>query len=177
VRASAKSTTAHSSTQVCTSCESLYISGLTATAAAVPHKRALINLQQQYQRCWQRNSVLHVSSLGEQYVAQTHCKFYTHTPTQNCVTITEPGARSALLSHAHRCNTSLETMLTAYSNSTEVSLDSNDSTAITETTGQWPFGTRIAKQFDEEWFEGKLKQCCVAEDFYWVLYSDGDSEK
>ena len=25
--------------------------------------------------------------------------------------ITEPGARSALLSHAHKCNTSLETML------------------------------------------------------------------
>ena len=35
--------------------------------------------------------------------------------------ITEPGARSALLSHAHRCNTSLNTMLVSAMDDTPMS--------------------------------------------------------
>eukprot|EP00953_Heterococcus_sp_UTEX-ZZ885_P002877 2080-Heterococcus_DN1.PRE.1 len=71
--------------------------------------------------------------------------------------ITEPRARSALLSHAPRCSTSLDTMLhttcidamrtqAAYNNTSE---GSDTSTILLEPSSSlFPIGTKVAKQFD-----------------------------
>ena len=123
--------------------------------------------------------------------------------------ITEPGARSALLSHAHKCNTSLDTMLVsaescslciasvhqscfftqllirglyspqaAYNNSSEVELNNSFDTDVAhEWVGAYPYDTKIAKWFDSEWAEGTVKRYDQEEDYYWILYLDGDSEE
>jgi hypothetical protein len=95
--------------------------------------------------------------------------------------ITEPGARSALLSHAHKCNTSLETMLAAYNNSSEVELNECDRFTGGVTNPDWlgayPYDTKVAKLFDGVWCEGVVKRYDAEEDFYWILYTDGDSEE
>eukprot|EP00953_Heterococcus_sp_UTEX-ZZ885_P006299 3854-Heterococcus_DN1.PRE.1 len=93
--------------------------------------------------------------------------------------ITEPGARSALLTHAHRCNTSLDTMLAAYNNTSEVELDMDSTEGGASTTSelcQFPLGTKVAKKFDDEWYEGAVRRYDTDDDLYWVLYIDGDSE-
>jgi hypothetical protein len=126
--------------------------------------------------------------------------------------ITEPGARSALLTHAHRCNTSLDTMLVsahacsyiamlilrlnylpmvsfilndmnslqaAYNNTSEVELDMDSTEGGASTTSelcQFPVGTKVAKKFDDEWYEGVVRRYDADDDLYWVLYTDGDSE-
>eukprot|EP00953_Heterococcus_sp_UTEX-ZZ885_P016534 9297-Heterococcus_DN1.PRE.1 len=44
--------------------------------------------------------------------------------------ITEPGAKSVLPSHAHKCNTSLDTMLANYNNCSEVDLERVDEVEV-----------------------------------------------
>eukprot|EP00953_Heterococcus_sp_UTEX-ZZ885_P008218 4934-Heterococcus_DN1.PRE.1 len=96
--------------------------------------------------------------------------------------ITEPRARSALLSHAHRCNTSLDTMLAAYNNTSEIELEESDVTLLVEPVmSLFPIGTKVAKQFEGddqqlEWFEGAIERIDEDDKLYWVLYTDGDSE-
>jgi hypothetical protein len=66
----------------------------------------------------------------------------------------------------------------AYNNSSEVEL--NDSLAgevAPEWLGAYPFDTKIAKQFDNEWCEGAIQRYDQEEDWYWILYGDGDSEE
>eukprot|EP00953_Heterococcus_sp_UTEX-ZZ885_P006336 3873-Heterococcus_DN1.PRE.1 len=96
--------------------------------------------------------------------------------------ITEPRARSALLSHAHRCNTSLDTMLAAYNNTSEIELEECDVTLTGESVmSLFPVGTKVAKQFEGddqqlEWFAGAIQRFDEDDKLYWVLYTDGDSE-
>jgi hypothetical protein len=40
----------------------------------------------------------------------------------------------------------------------------------------WPLGTKVAKQFDTQWFNGTVRKYDAAEHLYWILYDDGDSE-
>jgi hypothetical protein len=41
---------------------------------------------------------------------------------------------------------------------------------------KYPLGTKVAKQFHEGKFEGELRGYNAQEDFYFILYKDGDSE-
>jgi hypothetical protein len=45
-------------------------------------------------------------------------------------------------------------------------------------SGKWPLGTKVAKQFGEERFEGTYRKYHndEDEDLYWIVYSDGDHE-
>ena len=68
----------------------------------------------------------------------------------------------------------------AYNNSSEVevndSIDGELSDQINQ-LGEYISGTKIAKQFDAEWWEGAIRRYDAEEDLYWVLYTDGDSEE
>jgi hypothetical protein len=41
---------------------------------------------------------------------------------------------------------------------------------------KYPFGTKVAKFFHGTKYEGELLGFDAKEDYYWILYSDGDSE-
>jgi hypothetical protein len=41
---------------------------------------------------------------------------------------------------------------------------------------KYPLGTKVAKQFHEGKFEGELRGYNAQEDFYFIMYKDGDSE-
>ena len=67
----------------------------------------------------------------------------------------------------------------AYNNSSEVELNSSHEGEVSDQItqlGEYTSGTKVAKQFDGEWFEGVIRKYYAEEDLYWVLYSDGDSE-
>jgi hypothetical protein len=42
---------------------------------------------------------------------------------------------------------------------------------------KYPFGTKVAKFFHGTRYEGELLGYDAKEDYYWILYSDGDSDE
>jgi hypothetical protein len=68
----------------------------------------------------------------------------------------------------------------AYNNSSEVEVNDNFDGELSDQItqlGEYISGTKIAKQFDGEWWEGAIRKFDAPEDLYWILYTDGDSEE
>jgi hypothetical protein len=66
----------------------------------------------------------------------------------------------------------------AYNNSSEVDLDNhNTEVEVPAPLGEFSNHTKVAKLFDDVWFEGTVRKYDAHDDLYWVLYSDGDSEE
>jgi hypothetical protein len=42
---------------------------------------------------------------------------------------------------------------------------------------KYPLGTKVAKHFHGQRYEGELLGYDALEDYYWILYDDGDSEQ
>ena len=70
----------------------------------------------------------------------------------------------------------------ANNNSSEIQLKDGVSRTVDEAASSlFPIGTKAAKQFDGVdgelvWFEGEVQRYDKQDDFYWMLYGDGDSE-
>jgi hypothetical protein len=69
----------------------------------------------------------------------------------------------------------------AYNNCSEVELDDSFAGVAVPSQatqlGEYAHGTKVAKQFGDEWFEGSMLKYDAESDLYWVLYTDGDSEE
>lgn len=66
----------------------------------------------------------------------------------------------------------------AYNNTSEAELQEHSDEAESPCVDSaFSVGTKLAKQFDTTWFQGTVRRYDAAEDLYWILYSDGDSEE
>ena len=73
----------------------------------------------------------------------------------------------------------MNSLQAAYNNTSEVELDMDSIEGGSSSTSelcQFPVGTKVAKEFDGEWYEGAVRRYDAGDDLYWVLYTDGDSE-
>ena len=95
-----------------------------------------------------------------------------------------PGSRLSVV-YWHHCPLSpslicVSISQAAYNNSSEVELDDSHNGEVSDEIiqlGEYPSGTKVAKQFDGQYWEGSILRYDAEEDLYWILYVDGDSEE